>query len=149
ELRGHTDQIYSAVFTRDGSTLLTASDDGTARVWNLADGSAITLRGHDDDVYRARFSPDEQFAVSASLDGSLRVWPIANAEVKVLHEGAAVEALDVSGDTALVKTYAALSRWNLATGDREPLMSWTDGLGIGLPSPDGERVLALGPGWTL
>ena len=35
ELRGHTDAIYTLAFTRDGSRLLSASDDATARVWNL------------------------------------------------------------------------------------------------------------------
>ena len=149
ELRGHTDQIYSAVFTHDGRGLLTASDDGTARVWNLADGSSIVLRGHDDDVYRARLSPDERFAVTASLDGSLRVWPITNTDAKVLFEGAPIVELDLDGDHALVKTNSSLARWNLETGTREPLLSWKQGLGVGMPSPDGERLLALGPKWTL
>ena len=149
ELRGHTDQIYSAVFTHDGRGMLTASDDGTARVWNLADDSSIELRGHDDDVYRARLSPDERFAATASLDGSLRVWPIANSDVRVLLEGAPIDELELLGDRALVKTSTALASWDLETGHREPLVSWKQGLGLGVPSPDGERLLAVGPAWTL
>jgi WD40 repeat protein len=149
ELRGHTDSIYSAEFTRDGHGLLTASDDGTARVWNLADGSSVALRGHDDDVYRARLSPDERFAVTSSLDGSLRVWPIANSDARVLFEGAPIQELELAGDRAQVQTSAALAAWNIETGTREALVSWQQGLGVGVPSPDGNHLLALGPGWTM
>jgi WD40 repeat protein len=150
ELRGHTDQIYSAEFTRDGATLLTASDDGTARVWSLADGSSQVLLGHDDDVYRARLSPDERFAVTASLDGSVRVWPITPPDgTRVFHEGGGdVQDLtvDASGESVLVKTATAMSRWNLATGAREALFAWGNdphGLGIGINSPDGNSVALL------
>jgi WD40 repeat protein len=149
ELRGHTDSIYSAEFTRDGHGMLTASDDGTARMWNLANGTSVELRGHDDDVYRARLSPDEHFAVTASLDGSLRVWPITNSDSRVLFEGAPIDELELAGDRAQVKTMTSLAAWNIDTGTREPLVSWQQGLGVGVPSPDGEHLLALGPGWTL
>ena len=32
-LRGHDAAVFSAVFSPDGKTILTASDDGTARLW--------------------------------------------------------------------------------------------------------------------
>jgi WD40 repeat protein len=148
-LRGHTDSVYSAVFTRDSRTLLTASDDSTARIWNLADGSSQVLRGHDDDAYRIHLSPDEKLAVTASLDGSIRVWPLENSDAKVMLEGPPILMLTVEGDKALVRTATSIARWDLDTGAREPLLSWQHGLGVGVPSPDGERLIALGPKWTL
>jgi WD40 repeat protein len=39
---GHTDNIWSARFSRDGRFILTSSDDNTARVWDA--GSAQELR---------------------------------------------------------------------------------------------------------
>ena len=33
DLEGHTDALTSAVFSPDGSRILTASEDGTAKVW--------------------------------------------------------------------------------------------------------------------
>jgi WD40 repeat protein len=141
-LRGHTDALYSAEFARDGRSLLTASDDGTARLWDLGDGSSRVLRGHDDDVYRARFSPDERWAVTASLDGSARVWRIASDGTRSFREGDRVADLAVDGDRAVVRTESSLARWNLTTGAREALFAWDPhGLGIGVPSPDGERLL--------
>ncbi len=151
-LRGHTDSIYTLQWTRDGRRLLSASDDGTARVWTVADGTALVLRGHDDDVYRARFSPDERQVATASLDGSVRVWEIEQPGSRILVEGGAIEGLSLDGDRALVSTNTEVARWNLASGHREPMWAWAgdaNGLGFGLASPDGERLLLPKPDWSL
>jgi WD40 repeat protein len=148
ELRGHSDALYNAEFSRDGRSLLTASDDGTARVWNVADGSSIVLRGHDDDVYRARFSPDEQLVATASLDGSVRLWPVDRSGARVMNEGDDIFEMEVTGDRALVSTRSGVSRWNLATGTRELLFA-QQGLATGLVSPDGELLAVPAVGWTI
>ncbi|HEX5058084.1 MAG TPA: protein kinase, partial [Kofleriaceae bacterium] len=148
QLRGHTDAIYNAQFTRDSTTLLSAGDDGTARVWNVADGSSVALRGHDDDVYRARFSPDERTVATASLDGSVRVWPVDRSGARVLSEGSDILEMDVTGDRAQVTTKTGVARWNLSTGQRDQLFA-KQGLQIGLVSPDGESLATPGLGWTL
>lgn len=45
-LRGHESEILSLAYTPDGSSLVSAADDGTVRVWDLAAGSErFTLRG--------------------------------------------------------------------------------------------------------
>jgi WD40 repeat protein len=147
-LRGHTDTIYNVQFTRDGTSLLSASDDGTARVWNLADASSIVLRGHDDDVYHARFSPDERTVATASLDGSVRVWPIDRSGARVLGEGSDILEMELAGDRATVATKTGISRWNLADGTRELLFA-KQGLTVGIPSPDGELLATPALGWAI
>jgi WD40 repeat protein len=147
-LRGHTDQVYNCQFSRDGKSLLTAGDDGTARVWNIADGSAIVLRGHDDDVYRARFSPDERTVATASLDGSIRLWPLDRTGARTFAEGGEIVEMSLDQDLAMVRTTNGIARWNLATGTRELLFPRA-GLSIGLPSPDGNHLVAQGADWTL
>jgi WD40 repeat protein len=140
-LRGHTDSIYTAEFSRDGRSLLTASDDGTARVWNIDDGSSLVLAGHDDDVYRARFSPDEKLVATASLDGSIRIWPIDRTGARVFPETGQPISLSLVGDEATVLTTHGAARWNVVDGTREELFT-RQGLGIGLPSPDGTMLVA-------
>jgi WD40 repeat protein len=146
ELRGHTDGNYTLQWSHDGRRLLSASDDGTARVWMVADGSSIVLRGHDDDVVRARFSFDERLVLTTSLDGSIRVWPIDQPGSRVLVEGDWIDGLKLEGDRALVRSGRGLAWWDVASGHRVPLFSWRAERGVGstLPSWDGEHLLAVG-----
>merc|ERR1711912_111578 len=37
-LSGHTDQVSSACFSPDGSKIVTACSDGTAKVWHVSSG---------------------------------------------------------------------------------------------------------------
>lgn len=145
ELRGHTDALYTVEWTRDGRSILSASDDGTARVWNVADGYATAvLRGHDDDVDKARFSADERQVVTASFDGSVRVWALDQPGSRVYTEGNEVERLTVTGDDALIKTPTGVGRWNLTTNHRDALFSWAgeqNNLGLAVPSADGELLM--------
>jgi len=144
ELRGHSDAIYTLAFTRDGTQLLSASDDATARVWRLADHTAIVLRGHDDDVLRARFSADERSVATASVDGSMRVWEIERPSATSYVEGAPIEGMRLDGDHVMARTSTSISRWDLASGQREPLFSWANEphhLGYGIASYDGEHAV--------
>ena len=51
--------MWSAAFSPDGSRIVTASNDKTARVWDAATGIAIAvLSGHEGPVWSAAFSPD-------------------------------------------------------------------------------------------
>ena len=54
----------SAAFSPDGRFVVTASEDGTARIWEAATGKAIgePLR-HEKKVSSAAFSPDGRFVV--------------------------------------------------------------------------------------
>ena len=56
-LKGHIGAVYDVAFSPDGSRLVTASQDGTARIWPLRDGGeAIVLRGHQGAVRGATYS---------------------------------------------------------------------------------------------
>ena len=46
-LTGHADPAYAAVYTPDGTKLVTGSFDKTLRLWDLATGKCLrTLEGH-------------------------------------------------------------------------------------------------------
>jgi WD40 repeat protein len=76
-LRGHTSWVSRAVFSPDGRAILTASGDGTARIWDSLTGeSLVELRGHAKQINTASFSPDSRFVLTASDDGTARVWDL-------------------------------------------------------------------------
>src|SRR5262249_25370804 len=85
-LGGHDHRVVSAVFSPDGSRIVTASDDGTARIWDAATAQEIAiLRGHDYRVLSASFSPDGSRILTALRDRTARIWDAATAkEIAVL-----------------------------------------------------------------
>ncbi|WP_437570130.1 nSTAND1 domain-containing NTPase [Sorangium sp. So ce542] len=74
-LFGHQREVMRAEFSPDGKRLVTASDDGTARIWNV-DGSSdpIVLKSNTDALTSAAFSPDGERVVTGSADGTVRIW---------------------------------------------------------------------------
>jgi WD domain, G-beta repeat len=73
-LEGHDDHVNSAAFSPDGSRIVTASNDKTARIWDAASAKEIAvLRGHDLYVQSAAFSPDGSRIVTASEDKTARI----------------------------------------------------------------------------
>jgi WD40 repeat protein/serine/threonine protein kinase len=80
---GHGGAVAGAAFSpRDGRTVLTASHDGTIRLWDVETGSEITppggFRGHTGKVNCVGFSPDGATAVSAGFDGNVFLWDVAS-----------------------------------------------------------------------
>jgi WD40 repeat protein len=78
-LRGHEGWVRSAAFSPDGQRVVTASADGTARVWRVdGQGEPVVLRGHEEEVNSAAFSPDGQMLVTInSRDGTARLWALS------------------------------------------------------------------------
>jgi WD40 repeat protein len=69
------DRVNSAMFSPDGQSIVSTSDDRMARVWSATTGELLaTLEGHTSDVLSAAFSPDGRSIVTASEDGTVRVF---------------------------------------------------------------------------
>src|SRR5262249_55785838 len=69
----HRGALHRAAFSPDGSAVVTASDDGTARLWNAATCRPIgqPLR-HASFVWWAEFSRDGRRVATACADGTAR-----------------------------------------------------------------------------
>ena len=70
-ISGHTDTVWNVAFPPDGKWLVTASQDKTAKVWDVATGKPLlTLQGHADAVSGANFSADGKSITIAELTQS-------------------------------------------------------------------------------
>jgi WD40 repeat protein/serine/threonine protein kinase len=73
----HTGPIWALSFSPDGTRLASASDDGTARLWEVASGRPVggPLRHPSRaKVLGAAFSPNGQRLATASADGTVCQW---------------------------------------------------------------------------
>jgi WD40 repeat protein len=74
-LLGHAGQVAYANWSSHGNYLVSASSDGTARVWDWRHETTISvLRGQAGALKDASFSADGRYVVTTSADGSTWIW---------------------------------------------------------------------------
>ena len=144
-LSGHTHEIRSLAFTRDGTILASGADDGI-RLWDVARQSvAATLPVG---VTAVAFSPDGSILASGSGDG-VRLWDVARqAEVAAYQHGgggwgSGVNSVAFSPDGTLLASGGddtTVRLWDVETGE-----------GVGVLEEHGRpvRSVAFSPDGTL
>jgi guanine nucleotide-binding protein subunit beta-2-like 1 protein len=74
-LIGHSHFVQDVTISRDGQYALSASWDGTLRLWELSTGRTTRrFVGHTKDVLSVAFSDDNRQIVSASRDRTINIW---------------------------------------------------------------------------
>jgi WD40 repeat protein len=151
----HSQPVTSAVFSpvdKDERLLLTASEDGTARIWDSSARRELRVLKHHEAkgpikaVRAAIFSPDGKNVLTACEDATARIWDAAS--------GRPIATLKLDGP-ALCVAYSADGR-RIIVGDanggamtfdaqtHRPLVRYlghTDAINSVAFSPDGLRAL--------
>jgi WD40 repeat protein/energy-coupling factor transporter ATP-binding protein EcfA2 len=107
QLKGHTDYVHSARFSRDGTNVITASSDGTAVIWRVKDGTQVEILRHEGAVFFADFSPDGEKVVTTEVGNKAHFW-----------RGGA--------KTATLSDHKQLIRWAAFSSDGERLVTASD-----------------------
>ena len=80
-LSGHTGQVNSLIFLPDGTSLVSGSNDETAKLWDLQTGGVVkTFSGHTGPVWSVSISADHTTIASGSKDHTIRLWDIQTGE---------------------------------------------------------------------
>jgi WD40 repeat protein/tRNA A-37 threonylcarbamoyl transferase component Bud32 len=149
----------SAAFSRDGSRIVTGSDDGTVTLWDAANGAVQSLiHAKPAGPTTAFFSGGDKFVVTASQSGVLHLWDAATGEWQGSPGGAdgplIFAGLDADGRrlASLAAGQSSFKVWDLATQQLIPhsFSAGADyygnfrfqpgGDGLLTPSTDGTRV---------
>src|SRR6516165_2393491 len=147
-LVGHQEPVSSASFSPDGTSIVTASSDRTARLWDATTGQEIVaLRGHEAGVVSASFSPDGTSIVTASIDGTARLWDATTGQEIVALRGhnSWLRSAAFSPDGTRIVTAAVdgtARLWDARTGQEivglRAHNGWVQSVA---PSPDGARIV--------
>ena len=110
-LAGHTGPVYAVAFhPTDPKILVSASQDKTARIWDIPEGKMkFEMKGHTDIVDTIAFSPDGKSLATAGADKAVKLWnPADGKELKTLgvHDGS-VYAVAFSPDGKLLASAGA------------------------------------------
>jgi WD40 repeat protein len=144
-----------AVFSPDGKQVLTASSDGTARLWDVGSGRQhqVFSEPTGNAINDAWFSPSGTQIVTASNDGTARTWSAATGAVLQTLNGPGrnpVDSAAFSRDGKLVVTCSGSAAviWNTLTGEQVTQFQYGNAFSDCEFSPDGREVVAAGDGQT-
>ena len=145
---GHSHAVTSICFSPDGQQIVTASADGTARVWDWHSGQEIKiLSGHEGWVLSACFSSDGQQIVTASDDRTARVWDWRSGqEIKILsgHEDWVRSAgFSSDGQQIVTASHDGTARvWDWHSGQEIKVLSGHESaVNSACFSPDGQQIV--------
>jgi WD40 repeat protein len=81
---GGSSALRWAVFSPGGRQVLTASNDGTARIWDVRTGRQLQVVSEPTGgaINHASFSPTGRLLVTASDDGTADIWSVASGRLQ-------------------------------------------------------------------
>lgn len=111
---GHTSSIRACAFSPDGTRVVSAGEDLTIRVWEIATSKQIALlQGHNAPANDCAFSPDGLGVISASDDSTVRLWDAFT--------GSELACFVGSGPMACCACHAVRGRLVICAGGRSGL----------------------------
>ncbi|MGL5080482.1 MAG: protein kinase domain-containing protein [Microcoleaceae cyanobacterium] len=149
-LKGHRNSVTAVVFSPDGATLASGSQDQTIEIWQLNRGKRwYTLTGHTNWVTSLSFSPDGKLLASGSRDKTIEIWDMVKGKrwFTLAGHAAGVEVVRFSLDGKLLASGSrdkTIEIWDMTKGKRWFTLTGHEDYVYGLSfSPNGQ-ILASG-----
>lgn len=147
---GHTDAVQTVVFSPNGKTIASGSDDGTIKLWDVASGQELKTLNvpSSSTVYSVTFSPDGKTLAASNLS-KIQLWDVASGKsLKILagHDSF-VNSVAFSPDGQVIASASndkTVKLWNVVAGKEFNTLigheGWVKSVAF---SPDG-KLLASG-----
>ncbi len=140
-------EIFSVVFSPDGTTLAVGTSYNNVGLWDVATRAPIAaLSGHTDNVYSVSFSPDGTTLASGSGDNTVKLWDVATRTNTATLSGHTdrVRSVSFSPDGAMVASGSfdgTVKLWDVTTRAHIATLSGhTDNVFSVSFSPDGTTL---------
>lgn len=147
---GHTLPVNEAVFTPDGTRVVSAGEDGIIRLWNAATGQELaTLEGHARRIFGLAISPDGSCIASGGDGSEVRLWDATSGDIIRMMRGhtktVTCVAFSPSGDRiASTSTDKTIRLWDTNTGAELITLTGHTASVVGVTfSPDGEWIASV------
>lgn len=122
---GHQGVVMGVAFNGDGSRIVTASDDGTAILWDAMTGKRLRTfhRGHTDGITSVAISSDGEHIVTGSMDQTAVLWSASSGNSVRTFRGHGwwIDSVALSRDGKSVLTGSSDKTailWDAATGEK-------------------------------
>ncbi|MFN6478603.1 AAA-like domain-containing protein [Nostoc sp. DedQUE07] len=163
-LEKHQDLIRRIKFSPDGKSFVTASYDGTAKLWKLGEKEPLTLKTYKSYVVDVSFSPNDRRIATASRDGIVDIWDSEGKHISNLKHTVATSnenkdilwSVDFSQDGQIIATTGGdttIKLWKLDGSLWKTLKDDTNGHTQEVRnvsfSPDGQKIASASTDGTV
>jgi WD40 repeat protein len=119
--------VWSAAWSPDGTRIVTAGQDGIARVVEVADGKTVELGPQTNQVLQAVFTPDGKHVITTTgLGGSIKLWDLETGALLWTVSGNGISGSDGFGQRSVYMPTGAFSadgRYVVTTASRDQLQT--------------------------
>ena len=143
--------MWSANFSPDETKIVSASQDGTVKIWNVNSGACIkTLTGHTTVVKYATFTPDGSKIVSASKDNKIKIWNVNTGEClkTLIGHNDYVNHISFSPDGGKIissSSDGSIKVWNMSSGTcLQSIDAHSWGVNAAFYNSDGSKIVSVG-----
>jgi len=142
----HSDPVTAVRFSRDGTTICSASHDGLMRLWDTATGECLKTwyAAQNPPVSAVSMAPNSRYVLASTLDSTLRLWPVTsrasphclktytckaakNTKFSVVagftHDGKSVFTGNETGNVLLYDLQSTKLQQVLKHGDKDPVLA--------------------------
>jgi WD40 repeat protein len=146
----HESDVHRAVFSSDGSRILTCGAESAARIWSASTGKILTeIIESGVEIRICSFSPDASMVVTSLGDATLRVWEAATGELsaELLGHKDRVASAQFSADgkrLVSASSDGSFRVWDVTTGEVQILVKVSEhGIRAAFFVAEGSAILAI------